>query len=58
MLELEAVPVPNTSVVLVTSVPVPEVPRARLYVLWPPRVVSYSWYVEPDRYEPTVTVPE
>ncbi len=28
--------------------PVPEVPRLRLYVLWPPRVPSVRLYDDPD----------
>lgn len=48
---------PQTSSASVISVPVPDVPLLRLYVLWPPRVVSYSWYVEPDNVVFMLTVP-
>ena len=37
--------------------PVPEVPRLRLYVLWPPRAASVRLYVDPDCVVPSVTEP-
>ena len=48
---------PQVSSASVIRVPVPDVPLFRLYVLWVPRVVSFSWYVEPDSVVPMVTVP-
>lgn len=48
---------PHTSSASVIRVPVPDVPLLRLYVLAVPRVVSFSWYVEPDSVVPMVTVP-
>ncbi|CAM5641697.1 hypothetical protein SAURM35S_09866 [Streptomyces aurantiogriseus] len=51
-------PVPQTSSASVKRVPAEEdVARALLYVLWAPREASLSWYVEPDRPVPIVTVP-
>ncbi len=38
--------------------PVPEVPRLRLYVLWLPRAPSVRLYVDPDRVVVRSTVPE
>ncbi|MGX1404862.1 hypothetical protein RKD40_002475 [Streptomyces ambofaciens] len=48
---------PHTSSEPEKSVPVPEVPRLRLYVLWLPRAVSVSVYDDPDCAVPSVTVP-
>ncbi len=41
----------------VNSVPVPDEPWLRLYVLWPPRAVSFIWYEPPDPDVPMVTLP-
>jgi hypothetical protein len=57
--ELEAAPVPHVSSASVNRVPVPLLSLCdRLYVLWPPRVPSVSWYVEPDWVVFRVTEPE
>ncbi len=48
---------PHTSSASVIRVPVPDVALLRLYVLWPPRVVSYSWYVDPESVVLSDTVP-
>ena len=59
MVELEAAPVPQVSSASVNRVPADElVACALLYVLWPPRVPSVSWYVEPDSVVVRETVPE